>query len=81
MARFQLSSYGTLRLKVLCVGVWIVALFARCVVSIGRSWLFGVVPGVFGIVLMVGAFLVPSFDRDDVWEYVCLVVPILLLLY
>ena len=49
--------------------------------SIGRSWLFGVVPGVFGIVLMVGAFLVPLFDRDDVWEYVCLVVPILLLLY
>ena len=49
--------------------------------SIGRSWLFGVVLGVFGIVLIVGAFLVPSFDRDDVWEYVCLVVPILLLLY
>ena len=49
--------------------------------SIGRSWLFGVVPGVFGIVLIVGAFLVPSFDRDDVGEYVCLVVPILLLLY
>ena len=71
MARFRLSSYGNLRREVLCVGVWIVALFVLCVVSIGRSWCFGVVHGVVGIVLVAGAFVVaPLFGHYDVWGYV-----------
>ena len=82
MLRFRLSSYGNLRLEVLFVGVLFVVLFVLCVVSIDRSWWIGVVHGVVGIVLVAGAFVVaPSFGRYDVWGYVCLVVPIFLLLY
>ena len=54
MLRFQLSSYGNLRLEVLFVDVLFVVLFVLCVVSIDRSWWIDVVHSVVGVVVGAG---------------------------